>query len=200
MEKTVIIVTGGPGTGKTRMASRLSAELEGMVTLSHDQIKEKNFDQFGFDNKEQKDELNRFSLEEFYLTIRKQMWLSNNILIEYPFYQVHRQRLADLIEEGHYSACTVYLYGDRDVIYRRLVRRDHEDKRHPGHLMNRYHKEDYGPEMLAFDAAPTYRQFCHMMETKNYNIMLGKTITVDVTDLGAVPYQQILDQIRQNDL
>lgn len=198
MVKTIIIVTGGPGTGKSHMAAEIVKRLDRIAALSYDRIKETNFDKFGFDNKEQKEELNRFSLEEFYLSLRKQMRTGNHILTEYPFYQVHRERLSGLIEEYGYSAYTVYLYGDTDAIYQRGIRRDHESKRHPGHLMNRYHKEDYRQECLGFDAVPSYEQFCRMMETKDYNIMLGKIIPVDVTDIAAISCDWIVSQIRQD--
>lgn len=192
---TIVIVTGGPGTGKSYMASRLSGYIEGMTVLSYDQIKEKNFDRFGFDNKEQKEELNRFSLEEFFLILRKRMRLSTNLLTEYPFYQVHRKRLADLIEEYGYRAYTIYLYGDTKAIYDRGRKRDCEGGRHPGHLMIRYHKEDEKTEAPAFETKLTYPEFSRMLEAKNYNIMLGKTISVDVTDTSAIPYEQIAEQI-----
>ena len=64
------------------------------------QIKEKNWDIFGFDNEKQKDRLNWFSLEEFYLTIQKRMWENKTILIEYPFYQRHKPKLQELLESG----------------------------------------------------------------------------------------------------
>lgn len=197
MVKKIIIITGGPGTGKSYMADRLSGHLGNIVTLSYDRIKELNFDRFGFDNKEQKDELNRFSLEEFFLCLRKQMWLSQNLLVEYPFYQIHKEKLTGFIKEYGYSACTVYLYGDLPVIYERGNRRNREGKRHPGHLMNQYHKENHCPGALAFDAVPTYPQFCRMMKEKEYNIMIGRSITIDVTDIGALSLRQVAEQITQ---
>ena len=63
--KTMIIVTGGPGTGKSYGAAKIEEEFEGLKKLSYDEIKEKNWDIFGFDNKEQKEALNKFGLEEF---------------------------------------------------------------------------------------------------------------------------------------
>ena len=74
--RTLIIFTGGPGTGKSGTAQRFLDYLgnDEIVKISYDQIKEKNWDIFGFDNEKQKDRLNWFSLEEFYLTIQKRMW------------------------------------------------------------------------------------------------------------------------------
>ena len=64
-QKTLIIVTGGPGTGKSYAAARIQHRFQDLVPLSYDSIKEKEWDRFGFDNAEQKARLNRFCLEEF---------------------------------------------------------------------------------------------------------------------------------------
>ena len=40
------------------------------MKISYDEIKEKNWDRFGFDNNRQKDRVNAWGLEEFYLTIQ----------------------------------------------------------------------------------------------------------------------------------
>lgn len=71
MEKIIIFVTGGPGTGKSYASDFLIKHLNPVDLVSYDQIKEKEWDRFGFDNAKQKDRLNWFSLEEFYLTLQK---------------------------------------------------------------------------------------------------------------------------------
>ena len=42
----MIIVTGGPGTGKSYGAAKIEEEFEGLKKLSYDEIKEKNWDIF----------------------------------------------------------------------------------------------------------------------------------------------------------
>ena len=119
--RTLIIFTGGPGTGKSGTAQRFLDYLgdDEIVKISYDQIKEKNWDIFGFDNEKQKDRLNWFSLEEFYLTIQKRMWENKTILIEYPFYQRHKPKLQELLDESGYDAVTICLYTDMETVYRR---------------------------------------------------------------------------------
>lgn len=48
--KTLLIMTDGPGTGKTGLARRLLAHLTGVSVISYGAVKEKNWDRFGFDN------------------------------------------------------------------------------------------------------------------------------------------------------
>lgn len=192
----MIIVTGGPGTGKSYGAARIEEEFEGLKKLSYDDIKEKNWDIFGFDNKEQKEELNKFGLEEFYLYVRKSMRNAESILLEYPFYQYHRPRLLKLAGEYGYNVITVYLYGDPRVVYERSIRRDQGGERHPGHLTECYHKEDVrSGEPAAVDAIPDYKAFLKWLKERNYDIRLGYTIAVDVTDFTKIDYDAIMDEI-----
>ena len=53
--RSIIIVTGGPGTGKSYAAARIRENICGLKVLSYDEIKEKNRDIFGFANKAQKE-------------------------------------------------------------------------------------------------------------------------------------------------
>lgn len=197
--RTLLIFTGGPGTGKSGTAQRFLDYLENdeIVKISYDQIKEKNWDIFGFDNEKQKDRLNWFSLEEFYLTIQKRMWENKTILIEYPFYQRHKPKLQELLEESGYDAATICLYTDMETVYRRGAARDNADGRHPGHLLNQYHKETYKPEMLqSVDRiAPSFEEFTAGIAHKEYNIDLGLDILVDVTDFSTISYEGIYRQI-----
>lgn len=175
-KNTVIIVTGGPGTGKSYAAGRILDAIEDLTVLSYDKIKELEWDRFGFDNKEQKDRLNWFSLEEFYLSLQKLMWENKTVLIEYPFYQRHREQLASLIGQYRYRAITILLQGDWRVIYERGLNRDRDQThtRHPGHLTNTYHIERaLSPEDVIPDAVLTYEQFRADIDRKNYDIQLG---------------------------
>ncbi|MDO4344751.1 MAG: AAA family ATPase [Eubacteriales bacterium] len=199
-KNTVIIVTGGPGTGKSYAAARIHSNIEDLDVLSYDKIKEKEWDRFGFDNKEQKDRLNWFSLEEFYLSLQKMMWEGKTILIEYPFYQRHRDQLAQLTAQYDYRVITLLLYGDWKTIYERGLTRDTDSGRHPGHLTNTYHIErGLSPEDIIPDAVLTYEQFRADIDRKNYDIQLGVTIPVDVTDFSKVNFDDIFAEIEKAD-
>lgn len=198
-KRTIIIFTGGPGTGKSGTARRFLKYVDNkeIETISYDAIKEKNWDLFGFDNNRQKDRLNAWGLEEFYLTIQKKMWENKTILIEYPFYQRHKPRLEELIDEFQYCAVTVFLYTDMHTVYERGAVRDNGGTRHPGHLLDCYHIETYKPEMLhgISRQIQTYEEFFKSIAHKDYDISLGLRIAVDVTDFKTVNYGDIYRKI-----
>lgn len=198
-QRTIIIITGGPGTGKSGVTKHFLNYVGNpdIVQISYDDIKEKEWDNFGFDNAEQKDRLNWWCLEEFYLTIQKAMWENKTILIEYPFYQRHKPKLEELINASGYSAVTVYLYTDMKTVYERGARRDNAGGRHPGHLLNCYHKETFKPEMLdsVERIAPTYEEFVSSIAHKDYDINLGLRIPIDVTTFQNYIYKDIYDKI-----
>ena len=196
MEKIIIFVTGGPGTGKSYASDFLIKHLKPIDLVSYDQIKEKEWDRFGFDNAKQKERLNWFSLEEFYLTLQKKMWEGKNILTEYPFYQRHREELAKLVDEYQYRAITVLLYGDWKSIYERGRERDHGADRHPGHLTETYHIETFREEDREDSHILSYEEFMNSIKGKNYDIQIGTTIRIDVSDISRISYEPILDFIK----
>lgn len=199
-EKTLIIVTGGPGTGKSYAAGKLAEEIQPLQILSYDSVKEAAWDRFGFDNAAQKKRLNQFCLEEFYLMLQKMMWEGKTILIEYPFNHRHKDALAELIDQYQYRAITLYLYGDWKVIYERGLNRDKKGNRHPGHLTNHYHIEQaVSSEDIIPDAVLTYEQFRADIDRKIYDIRLGTTIPVDVTYFSKVKFEDIFAKIAEID-
>ncbi|MFV0466763.1 MAG: zeta toxin family protein [Lachnospiraceae bacterium] len=198
-KRTLIIFTGGPGTGKSGTADRFLQYLNNdeIIKISYDKIKEKNWDTFGFENDRQKDRINQWSLEEFYLTIQKQMWKNRMILIEYPFYQRHKPKLEELINESGYSVVTIYLFSDMETVYERGVKRDKIDDRHPGHLLSKYHIETYTSELKneILLSRPTLEEFVSAIAHKEYNIKLGLVIPIDVTDFNKISYDEIYKEI-----
>ncbi len=199
--KTLLIVTGGPGTGKSYAARAIREGIDGLTLLSYDAIKEKEWDRFGFDDREQKLRVTAFCLEEFYLSLQHLMYLGKTILIEYPFNYAHRPELSRLIDAYDYRAVTVLLYGDWRVIYDRGISRDNAQasQRHPGHLTNRYHIEEAEGTLIQKDAALSYEEFRADIDRKNYDIDLGRTIRVDVTDLARVDLTAVVEKILKMD-
>lgn len=199
--KLLIIVTGGPGTGKSCMAARLMELISGLTMVSFDAIKEKNWDIFGFDGRQQKMRLNDWSLEEFYLTLQKRMWEQKNLLIEYPFNQRHAPKIQELVDAFGYRAVTVYLYTDLRQVYERGCERDSAGGRHPGHLLETYHRENFNPASVESGAKnyQSYEEFLDDITKKDYTVRIGKLISVDVHDFSKVSYEAIAKEILLTD-
>lgn len=52
MKKTLILLAGYPGTGKTYMCNKLLEQEKDFQVISQDDMKEQLWDEFGFDNME----------------------------------------------------------------------------------------------------------------------------------------------------
>jgi predicted kinase len=197
-KNTLIVITGCPGTGKSYWSERIMEGIYGIRIFSYDKIKEINFDLFGFNDLIEKDNLNKKSLNEFYQIIDREMKKGGPILIEYPFYERHRGTIINFIKKYHYHAVTLYLYGDIKVIYQRSIERDSSGYRHPGHLLSSYHK---GITAISADTCPkirlTYDEFVSSCKKKNYDVQVGETITLDVSNLATInsKLEEILDKI-----
>ena len=193
-KETIIIISGGPGTGKSRTAESLKKLLkeDKIISLSYDDMKEAAWDDKGFDNEAEKKERNNEALLAFYDKIGEHMGKGDTLMIEYPFYQYHKGPLEELVERFNYDAITVYLYTDTKTAYERGVKRD-GGNRHPGHLLNHYHKETYhkGDELLADRHFLTYEQFLDFIDGRDYNVSIGRTIAVDVTDFSKFSIEDI---------
>lgn len=193
-KKTLIIVSGGSGTGKSRAADELLLRIADRTErISYDDIKEAAYDRLGYDDAEEKKRIDRASLSFFYETLDGVMARGVPVLIEYPFYQFHRERLRELIEKHGYDAFTVYLHTDPRTAYERGILRDDAGGRHPGHLLTKYHKETFRPEDLSGNTreTETYEEFLRFIDGRDYNVRLGQVISVDVSDYAKVSYDEI---------
>lgn len=196
MKKYMIIVTGCPGCGKTSLAGQICRFFPEMEQISYDAIKEQYFDRYGFDNASEKARLNERSLESFYRILDDAMAKGRMLLIEYPFCKKHAGALRQLAEKRGYSMLTILLTGDMRTLYLRGIHRDDSKRRHLGHLLNRYHLGVL-PEPGDWIQAMEFEEYVRMCREKDYDIRLGETIRVDVTDIGAVDAQKLCRKIRK---
>ncbi len=194
MKNILLIVTGCPGSGKTSFSSKLCAHYPALSLVSYDAVKEEFFDRYGFRSAAEKEQLNRWSLQEFYARLDRRMDTGEALLIEYPFCRKHRADLEALLLRHRYAAVTILLTGDMHVLYERGLRRDRSAARHPGHLLNAY-RPGAAPEAAAPVPSMSYEQFVSFCKEKDYDIRLGHTLSVDVTSIQALDYGQIFSQL-----
>lgn len=66
MKKTIVLLAGYPATGKSYLCHKILEKLPDFVVVSQDEMKEKLFDQYGFDNMEEKVQIENKSWTMYY--------------------------------------------------------------------------------------------------------------------------------------
>lgn len=193
LKRSLLIVTGCPGTGKTTFSRYLSNKLN-YTLLSLDDIKETIFEEIGFENIEEKRVIENNSFNLFYSTLHNKMEENENIIIEYPFYGKHINeilRLLDLFKL--YEPITIRLEGNLDALYNRYIMRDLYSKRHIGHISDYYKNGMSNVENKGIsDLLITFDQFKENYFTKKYGeFQIGELIKIDVSDYSKVNYDDI---------
>lgn len=195
MKNRIIIVTGAPGTGKSKFSKNIVEKLNDFEINSYDDIKEEFWDAYGFDGLIEKELVNKKSLAFFYEILRKKMKEGKNLIIEYPFCEKHKDDLNKLVNDYCYKAVTLYIYGDTHSLYLRCVNRDNGG-RHPGHLSSQYNKE----KGLLKYYIKTENDFKTEIESKNYDINIGKTYKISINDIDVIKnnlINEIIDYFKQ---
>lgn len=192
-----IFVTGGPGTGKSYTAKKIIERINNITLVCYDDMKEAFWEQYGFNNKQEKEKVNELSLAYFYETLDSKMLIGKNIITEYPLYQRHTSKIKTLIEKYNYDAITILLYGDKQIIYDRQKLRNNQADRHPAHLVDCYHKESFDINSIKDITPPTFEEFYQAIENKDYNIGLGTVFKIDVSDYNKIDLNPIYKKIEE---
>lgn len=138
-----ILVAGMPVSGKSTIAVRISESL-GIPMLSKDSIKEVLFDDLGFHSRAEKVQLGTAAMHILYYAAAQLMKVGKPFILENNFEDASIPGIMALLETHHYTAVTVRLTGDPEVIYRRFAARDLSDTRHRGHVVNDCYPEPPG--------------------------------------------------------
>ena len=119
MKKTLILLAGYPGTGKTYMCNKILEQEKDFQVISQDDMKEQLWDEFGFDNMEEKTALENKSWTLYYEQIEDAMNQGKRLVSDYPFSEKQRGKLKRLCEEYGYQPVTIRLEGDLEVLFGR---------------------------------------------------------------------------------
>ena len=138
-----ILVAGMPASGKSTIAVRISESL-GIPMLSKASIKEVLFDDLGFHSRAEKVQLGTAAMHILYYAAAQLMKVGKPFILENNFEDASIPGIMALLETHHYTAVTVRLTGDPEVIYRRFAARDLSDTRHRGHVVNDCYPEPPG--------------------------------------------------------
>lgn len=191
-----ILVAGMPASGKSTIAGRISKSL-GIPMLSKDAIKEVLFDDLGFHSRAEKVQLGVAAMHILYYAAAQLMKAGNPFVLENNFEDASIPGILELLEAYHYTAVTVRLTGDPEVIYRRFAARDLSDTRHRGHVVNDCYPEPPGAPREN-PTRKSYEQFLDDIATRGYTRFQanGPVLEVDVTDLSRLDESQLMENIR----
>lgn len=193
MKKTIILLAGYPGTGKSYLAETIRQQFPVFQLLSPDEIKEEFWDAYGFDTPEEKEALIQQSWQEYYRRMERAFAAGKQLLSDYPFSQKQKAYLLAITQKYDYQILTICLTGDLDVLFQRQQQRDLSDTRHLGHIMQAYHKDKTKISHREADNLLSYDEFIRRCTTRGYGTFsLGKTINIDVTDFAKINYSDIL--------
>lgn len=197
MKKTLILLAGYPGTGKTYLANLIMERFPDFVLLSPDEFKEKNWDLSGFDTLAEKEALIQKSWQEYYEAMEKHFKEQNPVISDYPFSNKQKATIQRLCKIYDYQIITIRLTADLSVLFERQKERDLKKDRHLGHIVKQYHKNKELSHEEA-DNLLSYEEFILRCTTRGYQYFsLGTLFEVDVTDFSQVNYGALLEEIAQ---
>lgn len=122
-QKSILILAGPPGTGKTYLANQIMRATANWHILSYDDIKERYFDQYGFNNLSEKAALGDKAWKTFYLQLDDLLQQSKKVIIDYPFSYKQEDMLTSMIDQYQYKPKTLILYGEMHELYKRQKER-----------------------------------------------------------------------------
>ena len=195
MRNTLILLAGYPGTGKSFLSNLIIEKFPTIQLLSPDIIKEKNWDQFGFNNFDEKEALIAKSWKDYFKEMEELFLLEISVISDYPFSDKQKNQIEFLSSQYNYQVITIRLIADLDVLFKRQKKRDLDESRHLGHISKQYHKgitikHDEANNLL------DYEEFIHRCSTRGYDTFsLGILFEVDVSDFNKVNYSQLLVEL-----
>ena len=177
----LIIVTGRPAAGKSTLANWLGGKLA-LPVVSKDGVKEILFDQLGWRDRERSKELGRASVELMFHFAEKLLETRHSLILDNVFHSdLASPRFMKLIQKYNVNPLQIICNAPDDVLFERFRQRAVSGARHAGHV-----------DLQCLDE---YKQSLQANPMQILEIG-GEIIEVDTTDLSAVRYEKILEQVQ----
>ena len=179
------------------MAEVMSERLK-LPVISKDTIKERLFDNVGFQSRAEKVKLGIASMEIMYYAAGQLMKAGQPFILENNFEYSSEQGIKSLLEKYQYSALTVTLTGDYKVIYQRFLKRENSPDRHRGHVVNDCYPEKKENNLKTLKAETiSYENFVCGIEKRGFDAFCvdGRQIKVDTTDFLEINMEELFSQI-----
>ena len=189
-QKCILILAGPPGTGKTYLANQIMKANANWHILSYDDIKERYFDKYGFNNLSEKEALGDKAWKTFYLQLDDLFRQSKQVIIDYPFSYKQEAILTRMIAQYQYKPKTLILYGEMHELYKRQKERDLDDSRHIGHIVTRYKDGNFPNKPDDLDDFEQFKSRCDDRQYDHFHI--GNYKRINVTHFEDVNLNEIL--------
>lgn len=197
MKKTIILLAGYPGTGKSYLCNMIIKQESCFTVLSQDDIKEKLWDEIGFNNAYEKEMLTQLSWGYYYKKMKEFLQNGISVISDYPFSDKQRPMIDFLSKKYGYQIITIRLTADLDILFKRQIKRDLDTKRHLGHVVSCYHYGDVMEDRSKADCLVGYEEFIKRCKTRGYGTFeLGHLIEIDVTDYNNADYSIVLQELK----
>ncbi len=132
-EPLVVIVSGLPCSGKTRLGERIAARFS-LPFISKDGFKERLFDALGWTDRAWSKKLSAASYSILFHVLDAQLEAGRSCVVEGNFDpEVHSRVFTALKRERGFRAVQVHCVTDADVLLERFRARWARGARHPGH-------------------------------------------------------------------
>lgn len=196
MKKTLVLLAGYPGTGKSYLMHMIQRHYPMFHILSPDDYKEEMWDRYGFDSMEEKEADIQKAWSKYYVDMEDMMKMDISIMSDYPFSVKQKNRLEKIAFANGYQIVTIRLSADLDVLYERQRARDLDTTRHPGHIAGSYHKGDAIDQRDSQPCMVGYDEFMNRCRNRGYGTFaLGTLLEMDVTDFTRADYPFLMQKL-----
>lgn len=198
MKKTLLLLAGYPGTGKTYFGNMFLEDQDGFHFVSQDIIKEECFDRYGFDDLSEKKAVIEISRKEYYEQIEEYMKKGLSVITDYPFSYKQKPVFEELANKYDFQIITVRFIGEIEQIYQRQRNRDLDPSRHLGHIAISYHAGQTTKDRTKQEDLITFEKFVARGNDRGYETFeLGHLIELDTTDFSKVNYPEVINKLKK---
>lgn len=148
----LVLVTGAPASGKTKIAEKLSQDFN-IPLVRKDELKELLFDSLGWSDREWSKKLGKTTYDLMYSEVRRNLAAKRTLIIEANFRPEYDDKLLQELQEGYgFPIFQIHCQAPLDVLSKRFRERVETGNRHPGHVDENNYKIFEDPELLSYFA------------------------------------------------
>tara|TARA_Y100001935_G_scaffold123388_1_gene102533 strand:- start:247 stop:888 length:642 start_codon:yes stop_codon:yes gene_type:complete len=201
-KSNIIILQGGPATGKTTLGKKVAKEFQ-FPYFSKDNIKELIFDYIGLpttpalfsDNTSQntsddenEGKLSGMKMDEasvaiLFQLIEAHIQVKKSCIIDCTFDEIHSSTFKKLKSKYFFFPIQIYCYADLDVLSQRYKERAETRERHPGHFDNLL-LQSFLEDPSRYDLRPLDIE--------------GAMFSINTTNHSSKDYDQLIDSISKS--